>query len=407
MADFYTATLAGNYSAVDTGLFADGGGLYLQVTESGAKTWIFRFMLAGRRRDMGLGAVHTVSLADARVEAQRCRQLVRDGIDPIETRKAAKLAAKAEKAKAMTFKQCAEAYIRAHEAGWKNAKHAAQWTSTLTTYAFPVMGELPVASVDTGLVMKVIEPIWTTKTETASRVRGRIESILDWATVRHYRAGENPARWKGHLDHLLPTKAKVQKGGHHAALPYDQIADFMAALRKQDGIGARALEFAILTAARTGEVIGAAWDEIDFDKQLWTIPAERMKADKEHRVPLSDPAVAILREMEKVRDGDFVFPGGKAQRPLSNMALLTTLRRMKRTDVTVHGFRSTFRDWAAEQTSVASEVAEMALAHAVGDKVEAAYRRGDLFEKRRRLMDGWAKYCSTPQSDANVVALIS
>jgi integrase len=241
--------------------------------------------------------------------------------------------------------------------------------------------------------MKVLEPIWTTKTETASRVRGRIESVLDWAAVRHYRAGENPARWKGHLDHLLPAKAKIQKAGHHAALPYDQIGEFMVALRRHGGTGARALEFAILTAARTGEVIGATWDEIDLDKRLWTIPAERMKAGKEHRVPLSEPALAILRDMEKLRDGDFVFPGGKAQRPLSNMALLTTLRRMKRTDVTAHGFRSTFRDWVAEQTNFPHEVAEMALAHAVGDKVEAAYRRGDLFEKRRELMAQWANLC--------------
>lgn len=391
-----------------SGLYGDGDGLYLQVTEAKAKTWIFRFMLAGRRRDMGLGPAgdRNVTLAEARDKAADARKLVRDGIDPIEARKSAKLAALAELAKAMTFKQCAEAYIKAHEAGWQNAKHAAQWTSTLTTYAFPVIGELPVSAVDTGLVMKVLEPIWTTKTETASRLRGRIESVLDWATVRHYRAGENPARWKGHLDHLLPAKAKVQKAGHHAALPYDQIGDFMVALRRQGGAGARALEFAILTAARTGEVTGATWDEIDLDKRLWTIPAERMKAGKEHRVPLSEPALAILRDMEKLRDSDFVFPGGKAQRPLSNMALLTTLRRMKRTDVTAHGFRSTFRDWAAEQTNFAHEVAEMTLAHSVGDKVEAAYRRGDLFDKRRQLMDVWAGYCATRPIVGTVVPAV-
>lgn len=375
------------------GLYGDGGGLYLQVTQAGSKTWIYRFMLAGRRRDMGLGAVHTVGLAEAREEARRCRQLVRDGLDPIETRKAAKLAIRADAAKVMTFKECAEAYIKAHEAGWQNAKHATQWTSTLTSYVYPVIGELSVAAVDTGLVMKVLEPIWTTKTETASRVRGRMEAVLDWAAVRKYRIGENPARWKGHLDHLLPARGKVQKVGHHAALPYDQISAFMTALRAQDGTGARALEFAILTAARTGEVIGATWGEIDIEKRLWTIPPERMKARKEHRVPLSEPALAVLRAMEKVRDGNFVFPGGKAQRSLSNMALLTTLRRMKRTDVTTHGFRSTFRDWVAEQTNFSNEVAEMALAHAVGDKVEAAYRRGDLFDKRRALMCEWAVWC--------------
>lgn len=380
-------------SKTKPGLYGDGGGLYLQVTEAGAKTWIYRFMLAGRRRDMGLGAVHTVGLAEAREEARRCRQLVRDGLDPIENRKAARLAVRADVAKAMTFRECAEAYIKAHEAGWQNAKHATQWTSTLTSYVYPVIGELSVAAVDTGLVMKILEPIWATKTETANRVRGRMEAVLDWAAVRKYRAGENPARWKGHLDHLLPARGKVQKAGHHAALPYDQMSAFMTALRVQDGTGARALEFAILTAARTGEVIGATWDEIDTERCLWTIPPERMKTRKEHRVPLSEPALAILRAMEKVRDGNFVFPGGKAQRSLSNMALLTTLRRMKRTDVTTHGFRSTFRDWVAEQTNFPNEVAEMALAHAVGDKVEAAYRRGDLFDKRRALMCEWSAWC--------------
>jgi integrase len=373
------------------GLYADGGGLYLQVTEAGAKTWIYRFMLNGRRRDMGLGAVHTVTLAEAREEARRCRQLARDGVDPIDNRKAARLSALAKAATTMTFKQCAEAYIRAYEAGWRNPKHAAQWTSTLEHYAHPVMGELSVATVDTGLVMKVLEPIWSTKTETASRVRGRIEAILDWAIVRKYREGENPARWKGHLDHLLPARAKVQKAGHHAALPYDQMADFMKTLRAVDGTAARALEFAILTAARTGEVLGANWAEIDLEKHLWVIPPQRMKAGREHRVPLSYAAMTVLKALNG-REGP-VFKGGKADKPLSNMALLMTLRRMKRTDLTAHGFRSTFRDWVAECTDFPHEVAEMALAHAVGDKVEAAYRRGDLFEKRRKLMDEWAQYC--------------
>ncbi len=379
------------------GLYADGGGLYLQVTEAGAKTWIYRFMLKGRRRDMGLGALHTVSLAEAREEARRCRQLVREGVDPIDSRKEARLAARAATAKVMTFKQCAEAYLKAHEAGWQNAKHTAQWSSTLDRYAYPVMGELSVAAVDTGLVMKALEPIWSTKTETASRVRGRIEAILDWAIVRKYREGENPARWKGHLDHLLPARAKVQKAGHHAALPYDQMADFMKTLRAVDGTAARALEFAILTAARTGEVLGASWAEIDLEKRLWVIPPERMKAGREHRVPLSETALAVLKALNG-REGP-VFKGGKADKPLSNMALLMTLRRMKRTDLTAHGFRSTFRDWVAECTDFPHEVAEMALAHAVGDKVEAAYRRGDLFEKRRKLMDDWAGYCEMQPKD--------
>jgi len=374
------------------GLFADGGGLYLQVTKSGAKTWIYRFMMSGRRRDMGLGAVHTVSLAEARDEALRCRQLVRQGIDPIEKRKAERLSAQAEAVKAITFKECAETYIKAHEPSWKNAKHIAQWTSTLTTYAYPVIGTLPIAEVDTGLVMKIIEPIWATKTETASRVRGRIESILDWATVRKYRSGENPARWKGHLDHLLPSKSKLQKEKHHSALPYNQISEFMNVLHKHKGTSARALAFTILTAARTGEVIGAMWPEIDFENKVWTIPADRMKAGREHRVPLSEGALKVLRAMSAIRLDDFVFPGNSTNRPLSNMAMLTVLRRMKRADITVHGFRSTFRDWAAEQTNFPREVAEMALAHTIENKVEAAYRRGDLFEKRRKLMDEWADY---------------
>lgn len=377
------------------GLYGDGGGLYLQVTSAGAKTWIYRFMLSGRRRDMGLGALHTISLAEAREEARRCRQLVREGIDPIDERKSARLAARADEFKAITFKECAGSYIKAHEAGWQNAKHAAQWTSTLKNYAYPTIGGLSVSAIDTGLVMGVLEPIWTVKTETASRVRGRIEAILDWATVRNYRSGENPARWKGHLDYLLPARGKIQKAGHHSALPYEDIKPFVTELRKQEGIAARALEFAILTAGRTGEVIGAKWDEIDLAKKLWVLPSERMKAGKEHRVPLSDSALQIILLMRENRQSDYVFPGQSPNRPLSNMALLSTLKRMKRTDITVHGFRSTFRDWIAEQTDFPSEVAEMALAHAVGDKVEAAYRRGDLFEKRRRLMDAWSSWCAS------------
>jgi integrase len=302
----------------------------------------------------------------------------------------------------MTFRQCAAAYIKAQEVGWRNSKHAAQWTATLTTYAYPIIGDLSVQTIDTGLVMQAIEPIWTTKPETASRVRGRIESILDWATVSEYRTGDNPARWRGHLEHKLsaPSKAKRAvrqsngRGEHHAALPYTVVAAFLVELRRQEGVAARALEFAILTACRTGEVIGARWDEID--NRLWTIPGDRMKAGKEHRVPLSDAALAILEAMKEQRTGDYVFPGGAAGRPLSNMALLMTLRRMKRDDLTAHGFRSTFSDWCAERTAYPAEVREMALAHAVGDKVEAAYRRGDLFEKRRKVMDDWAKFCAQP-----------
>lgn len=401
----------GRLSAVEVrsrrepGMYPDGGGLYLQVTATGAKTWIYRFALAGRRRDMGLGPLHTVSLLEAREAARLARQSVLNGVDPIEARRGVRLDAKAEEAKATTFKECAEAYIAAHKAGWKNEKHAAQWDSTLATYVYPTVGALSVAAVDTGLVLKVLEPIWTTKTETASRVRGRIEVILDWATVRGYRTGENPARWKGHLDQLLPARAKVQKAGHHAALAYDDIGAFMVALRGQGSVSARALEFAILTATRTSEVLGATWSEVDLDKGLWIIPPERMKADREHRVPLSIAALAVLGAMKAIQHNDFIFPGQKHKSGLSNMALLMVLRRMKRDDLTAHGFRSTFRDWCAEQTAYPAEVAEMALAHAVGSKVEAAYRRGDLFDKRVRLMADWAAFCGTSTKKGKVVGI--
>ena len=376
------------------GLYGDGGGLYLRVAPTGAKTWIYRFMIAGERFDMGLGSTSVFSLKDARDRAMKARRLVADGINPIEQRKAERTAAALDAAKAMTFRQCAESYIEAHRAGWKNPVHAKQWPSTLEMYVYPIFGAVPVQAVDVGLVMKAIEPIWSTKPETASRVRGRIESVLDWAAARGYRQGENPARWRGHLENLLPKKAKVRRIEHHAALPYPEVAGFMAQLLQQDGIAARALEFAILTAARTGEVLGARWSEVDTEARLWTIPAERMKARKEHRVPLSDAAIAIIEAMAAIRSSEYIFPGASAGRPLSNMALLMTLRRMKRADLTTHGFRSTFSDWCAEQTNFPSEVREMALAHAVGDKVEAAYRRGDLFDKRRQLAEAWAKFCT-------------
>ena len=398
------------------GLYADGGGLYLQVTARGA-SWLYCYMLRGRAREMGLGPLAVYGLQEARTKAQEARQLRHEGVDPIDARHAARAQTKLEEAKTITFKQCAEAYIKAHRAGWRSAKHAAQWEATLATYAEPIIGSLPVQVIDTTLVMKVLEQdvreapnklpasFWTAKPETAGPLRGRIESILDWAKVRGHRDAENPARWRGHLAKLLPARAKVRKVEHHAALPYEELPDFMNALRTQEGIAARALEFAILTGARTGEVIGARWGEIGLEAKLWTVPAIRMKVGKEHRVPLSARAVAILEEMKllgHVGDGQdeadaFVFPGGKPAQPLSNMAFLMLLRRMRRGDLTAHGFRSTFRDWAAERTNFPSEVAEMALAHAVGDKVAAAYRRGDLFEWRRRFMSEWARFCGTPQ----------
>src|SRR5262245_36483069 len=376
------------------GMYPDGGGLYLRVTHSGTKNWVFRFMLHGRPRWMGVGPVHTIGRAEARNRAAGFRLQRHDGVDPIEKRRAERLQGRLDAAKEVTFKECAARYIASHRAGWRNPKHAAQWQATLATYAEPVIGDLSVQRIDTALVLKVLEPIWTVKPETAGRVRGRIESILDWAKVRGYRTDENPARWRGHLDKLLPPRSKVRRVEHHAALPYAELPGFLVSLREQEGIAARALEFAICTTARTGEVIGARWGEIDLLDKTWTLPATRMKAGKEHRVPLSARALAILKEMQAHRrtDNAFVFPGAKLGRPLSNMVFLMLLRRMGRGDVTAHGFRSSFRNWAAERTNFPAEVAEMALAHTVSDKTVAAYNRSDLFDKRRRLMRAWAKF---------------
>lgn len=375
------------------GLYCDGGGLYLQVSGEGGcrKSWVFCFRFGGRDRAMGLGSLKTFGLADARERALECRRKVHDGIDPIEERRAKKTAAVLANAKTVTFKQCAEKYIAAHKPAWRNAKHAAQWSSTLKTYADPVIGNLSVRSIDTSLVIKILEPIWSTKAETAGRVRGRIEVILDWATVRGYRTGENPARWRGHLDKLLPPRSKVRRIKHHAALPYGEMFDFMTKLRKQDGVAARALEFLILTAARTGEVIGARYDEIIG--AVWIVPGDRMKVGREHRIPLSNPALAVVSKMKREFGGEYIFPGGDQKKPLSNMAMLALLDRMKRDDLTAHGFRSTFRDWASEYTNHPPDVVEMALAHTINNKVEAAYRRGDLFNKRMALMSDWAEFC--------------
>jgi len=327
-----------------------------------------------------------------------------DGVDPISERDGLKTADRLAKARSITFDQCAAAFIKSHRKGWRNKKHAEQWQNTLATYCTPVFGSLPVQSVDTGLVIKVLEPIWPEKTETASRVRGRIEKVLDWAKVRGYRDGENPARWRGHLDKLLPKRHDVQKVEHYAALPYVEIGAFLQSVREQEGNAARALELVILTAARTSEVINARWDEIDLDAKVWTIPPERMKSKREHRVPLSDAAVKVLKIMQDRAEGDYVFAGMKPDKPLSNMSLLALIERMGRADLTVHGFRSTFRDWAAETTNFPRDVAEAALAHVLGDKTEAAYRRGDLFEKRRKLMQAWAEQCNR-KAEAKVMPI--
>lgn len=374
------------------GLYADGGGLYLQITKAGVKSWLFRYMRSGKARGMGLGPIHTIGLAEARARALDCRRLLLDGVDPIDARDAARSAQRIATANERTFEQCAKTYVEAHRAGWKNEKHANQWSNTLSTYAYPIFDALPVSAIDTSLVMKVLEPIWTSKTETASRVRGRIEAVLDWATVRGYRSGENPARLKGHLDTLLPKRSRVQKVKHHPALPYAKLPMFMKGLRVEEGTAARALELLILTATRTNEVIGATWDEFDMNGGVWTIPADRMKMRKEHRVPLSKRAVEIITVQRETTQSGYVFPGARYGKPLSNMAMLQLLERMKRNNITVHGFRSTFRDWAGETTHYPREVCEAALAHGIKDKAEAAYARGDLFAKRAALMEDWSVF---------------
>jgi integrase len=380
------------------GSYADGGGLRLVVKETGARSWVYRYMLKGRSRDIGLGPAAgpgTVALAKARDLADDLRREVKAGIDPLDQREqlVAEEAAAAQAAAiaGITFKASAEAYIAAHEESWRNDKHRQQWRNTLNTYVYPTMGDIPVADIDTAHVMAVLEPIWRAKPETASRVRGRLETILDAARARGHRSGENPARWRGHVAQMLPARSQLTRG-HHKAMPYVEVPAFVAKLRTREATAALMLEFAILTAARSGEVIDATWAEIDLAKAVWTVPAARMKAGKEHRVPLSPRAVEILEIVAKV-GGDHLF-SGNSNGKLSIMAMTMLLRRMKQ-DCTVHGFRSAFRDWAAECTSFSHEVCEMALAHVIGNKAEAAYRRGDLFDKRRKLMEAWATRCGT------------
>lgn len=402
-----TALQVRNARAV--GRYGDGGGLYLAITpaqgstakkspEAVNRSWLFIFTAPdGRRREMGLGSADVVSLADAREATDAARKLLIGGVDPIEARKAARADAAKNRQRLMTFKEAAQAYIKANRSAWKNEKHATQWEATLATYAYPKIGAFGVGAVDTGAVLSVLEPIWQTIPETASRLRGRIEAVLTWATVRGYRVGENPARWRGHLSETLPERSKVAPVKHHAALPVDDVPAFMAALRKQDGMAALALEFAILTAARTGEVLGARWAEIDETENVWTVPAERMKSKREHRVPLSTQALAVLARVRQLSDGKgLIFPNANKRKQLSNMAMLATLKRMKRGDLTAHGFRSSFRDFAGDHTTIAREVAEAALAHIIGDKAEQAYRRSDALEKRRALMQIWGDHTDKP-----------
>ena len=388
-----------------SGLYCDGGGLYVQLTPSGSKTWIFRFRspFTHKLRDMGLGPLHTVGLPEAREKAAAQRKTLLDGLDPIEAREQERQRKAMEAVKAVTFAQCAASYIKSHKAGWRSVTHAEQWTKTLESYADPVIGPLPVQNVDTGLVLKILEPIWSTKAETASRLRGRIENILDWAKARGYRFGENPARWKGHLNQLLPALSKKHRVTHHKAMPFPEVGVFVAKLRALSYLSARCLEFTILTAARTNEAIKAKPEEFDLTNATWTIPASRMKAKAEHRVPLSVRAVEIVREMLKLEQ-DYIFPSPDKGKPISNMAMLTLLNRMQ-VEVTVHGFRSSFRDWTAERTAFPHEVCEMALAHTIGNAAEAAYRRGDLFEKRRKLMDAWSDFINAPRLEGAVIPM--
>lgn len=378
-------------------------GLYLQVAPSGSRSWILRTTVGTKRREIGLGSYPAVTLQMAHQAARDTGAMVKSGIDPVESQRAARSALAASQAKAFTFKTCALAYIDAHESGWRNSKHGQQWRNTLETYAYPVMGSMLVRDVDTAHVMSVLEPIWKTKNETAVRLKGRIESVLDWATTSKYREGLNPARWKGHLDNLLAAPGKIAKTKHHPALPVSEVGTFMRELRQQEGTGARALEFAILTATRSGEVRGATWAEIDVDAATWIIPGERMKARKEHRVPLSKAALALLKHLPRMAGTDLLFVSPRGGE-LSDMTLTAVTRRMGVAAVP-HGFRSTFSDWCSENTGHPREVVEMALAHTIENKVEAAYRRGDLFDKRRHLMDDWATFLARPPAKANVVPI--
>jgi len=376
------------------GKYGDGGGLQLAVAPTGAKKWVLRFLWQGNAREMGLGSYPEVGLAEAREKAIAGRRLARSGVDPIAERK--------QDRRVPTFGKLADEVVTEQSKGFRNDKHRAQWKITLETYAAPLRVKA-VDAITTEDVLGVLKPIWTTKTETASRLRGRIERVLNAAKAKGHRSGENPAAWRGHLENLLPKRQKLTRG-HHAALPYADVPAFVAKLRTRKAVAALALEFAILTAARSGEVLGARWPEIDFDARVWTIPAKRMKSGREHRVPLSESALAILEKFGEARVSEFIFPGQGAGRPLSEMVL----RRMLRRDadvVTVHGFRSSFRDWAGNETHFPRELAEAALAHAVGDKAEQAYRRSDALEKRRALMEAWAAYCEPSSADEKVTLL--
>ena len=386
------------------GKYEDGGGLRLVVAPSGAKKWVLRFTIDGSRREMGLGSFPDVGLAEARDKASKYRKQARAGTDPIDARQS-------EPEAVPTFTTCAARYIRSHRPGWKSAKHAQQWVRTLKTHVRPIIGSKPVDAVTTEDVLKILSPIWTTKTETAKRVQGRIESILDYAAAHKYRDPLNPARWRGHLDKLLSKPSRVRKVTHHPAMPYGDVPAFMKELSGNSSVSALALRFLILTATRTNEVLQAKWPEIDLGATIWTVPAERMKARRDHRVPLSDASLRVLEALPRMDGNPYLFPGARYGRPLSNMALLQLMRSVgygvggHRGDYVPHGFRSSFRDWSGEVASFPRDVAEMALAHVIQNKVEAAYRRGDLFDKRREMMQAWADYLEGLKTGANVIPM--
>ncbi|MBD8755411.1 integrase arm-type DNA-binding domain-containing protein [Pseudomonas coleopterorum] len=391
-----------------SGTYEDGEGLRMVVKPTGKKYWVLRYQLAGKRREMGLGSFPTITLKKAREAAAEHRKLLSQEIDPLVSRdaerKASRVAEEARQARAISFRTVAEDYITAHKAGWKNAKHSQQWLNTLTTYAFPVIGDTPTEEVTTEQILRILTPIWHTKPETASRVRNRMEMVLDAAKARRLRDGENPARWRGHLDKLLPPRSKVKSVVHHPALPWRELPGLISRIKARDEPTYKAMLLTILTACRTNECLAATWDEIDLKNAVWKIPAHRMKAGKEHRIPLSQPACDVLRSLIRIKDNPYVFPSTQRGKHLSNMAMLMGLRYLERGDLTIHGFRSTFRDWSAEATSYPREVCEQALAHNRQDKAEAAYFRTDLFEKRRAMMEEWAEYGFSIETDKKQIS---
>lgn len=387
------------------GMTNDGDGLYLKIGKGGGASWIYRFRWNGKLRDMGLGSFADISLSEARELASEQRKFVKQGIDPL----AAREKRVDKEAVPVTFTHCAARYIQSHRRSWRNVKHARQWVSTLKTYVRPAIGTQPIEDITTQDILKILTPIWTVKNETAKRVQGRIENILDFASAHGYRDPVNPARWRGHLDKLLAKPSRVQKVSHHPAMPYDQVAAFMSSIQFYNSLSSKALQFLILSATRTSEVLNAEWHEVDIAKATWQIPAERMKTNREHRVPLSEQAMNLLLSLPRVKGNNHIFPGMKAGRPLSNMSLLQFMRGLgygpsgEKGNYVPHGFRSSFRDWTGEVTSYPRDVAEMALAHAIENKVEAAYRRGDLFEKRRAMMQEWADFTLAK----NIITLFS